>query len=56
MFSVVDAETMRSMAGFPKVVKHSLQSVLDELKSKNWGNFITACLQGFHLSKCAHSL
>ena len=35
MFSVVDAETKRSMAGFPQEVKHSLQSVLDALKSEN---------------------
>lgn len=35
MFSVVDAETKRSMLGFPREVKHSLQSALDALKSEN---------------------
>jgi len=33
MFSVVDAEVQKSMAGFPQEVKHSLQSVLETLKS-----------------------
>jgi uncharacterized protein (DUF302 family) len=33
MFSVVDAETKKSMVGFPQEVKSSLQSVLAALKS-----------------------
>jgi len=34
MFSVVDAETKKSMLGFPQEVKISLQSVLAALKSQ----------------------
>lgn len=35
MFSVVDAETKKSMEGFPQEVKISLQSVLAALKSQS---------------------
>jgi uncharacterized protein (DUF302 family) len=34
MFSVVDVETKRSMAGFPQEVKKSIKSVLAALKSE----------------------